>query len=339
MTPQISIIIPVFNGENHISHSVSSALNQGFLDENLEIIIINDGSTDNTKQILDTYAKEHKCIKVYHQQNKGIGKTRNISLNYATGKYIYFLDADDFLAPQALHILVNNMLENKLDILGFQTENNNTTTPKEVLENDVKSTLSKAKITTGIEFIESRNFTNTVWWYISDRKFLLNTGFKNSEENQFEDCVFTASLLIKAKKMLFAPLNIHNYYIRSSSIMHSQDPVHIKNMIQMYSNTAISYGQFIKDIEVNDPITEPVLERLKARQQWLSFFGIIRAIRAKIKIKDLKQILANLEEADAYPLNNFIGEDNNGRNLKISTFIFNKRPLLYTVMYTYKIFK
>ncbi|MEP1488270.1 MAG: glycosyltransferase [Algibacter sp.] len=336
--PLLSIITPVYNGQDHILTSINSVLNQGFSVNELEVILINDGSTDNTKSIIDEAAKKHSFIKAYHQTNKGPGITRNLSLNYASGKYIYFLDADDFLAPKSLIILINKMLDDKLELIGFKSENNYTVIPKTIPESTINKKLNETSIISGKDFIETHNFTNTVWWYICNREFLLKTNLKNSEENQLEDCVFTANLLIKTPRMMYLPLSIHNYHIRGSSIMHNNNPIHYKNMVFMYTNTAIAYGHFIDEIKLeHDDITEPILSRLKARQQWLSFFGLVRAVKSDISTKELNTMLNNMEKANAYPLNNFIGKDNNGFKLKFTSSIFSKRFLLKSILISYKL--
>ena len=337
MAPLLSVVIPVFNGQEYISQAINSMLCQGFSENELEIIVINDGSVDDTKSIIDNYAEKYDFIKVYHQSNKGLGATRNISFNYAIGKYIYFLDSDDFLVPNALSVIILKMLKDDLDLVGFKSLNNYTTETKPITNIDIA--LNTAQTTTGPKFIEKHDFTNTVWWYLCNREFLMGTGFKNSEENQLEDCVFTANLLFKTTKMKFIPLPIHNYYIRESSIMHNNDPVHFKNMVLMYANTAIAYGAFIDKVKEDKTITKSILLRFKARQQWLSFFGIVRAIKSNIQRKELNIILDNIKKANAYPLDNFIGKDNNGIKLKLTSFVFSKRYFLHSIIFLYRIFK
>jgi len=97
---KVSVIIPVYNTEKYLSEALDSIVNQTLQD--IEIITINDGSKDNSLQILNTYAQRDKRIKVFSQQNQGLSATRNVGINKAIGKYIYFFDSDDILAPMAL---------------------------------------------------------------------------------------------------------------------------------------------------------------------------------------------------------------------------------------------
>lgn len=103
----ISVIVPVYNVEEYLPTCIESILNQTYKD--LEILLIDDGSTDNSGKICDKYAKEDgRCI-VVHQPNKGVSEARNTGLKHATGEYISFIDGDDYIHPQMLEILYNEI--------------------------------------------------------------------------------------------------------------------------------------------------------------------------------------------------------------------------------------
>ena len=97
---KISVIIPVYNGEKYIQRCVDSVLNQTYSD--IEIIVINDGSTDNTENILKSYSN----IVLINKENEGVSKARNTGLSLAKGDYVYFCDADDYLEKNAFEILI-----------------------------------------------------------------------------------------------------------------------------------------------------------------------------------------------------------------------------------------
>ncbi len=96
----LSVIIPVYNAEEYLTKSIDSILNNDF--ENYEIILINDGSTDKSAMILDRYANDFPFITVIHKDNSGVSDTRNMGIDKALGKYLFFLDADDFISRKAL---------------------------------------------------------------------------------------------------------------------------------------------------------------------------------------------------------------------------------------------
>lgn len=121
----ISVIIPVFNRENHIQKCLDSVLGQNGV--TVEVIIIDDGSTDNSLEICQQYAAEYSNIIVIHQTNKGIASSRNAGVDIAIGDYITFLDSDDYITPNAFIYMLSAMKEKDVDVVigGFDrvTEN------------------------------------------------------------------------------------------------------------------------------------------------------------------------------------------------------------------------
>lgn len=109
--PLISVIVPAYNAEKTLVQCVDSIIGQTY--ENLEIWLIDDGSTDTTGEICDRYAKDDKRIKVIHQANQGVASARSNALNQATGDYIAFVDSDDFLGKEHLNNLLNAITEGK----------------------------------------------------------------------------------------------------------------------------------------------------------------------------------------------------------------------------------
>ncbi|HFR3406655.1 TPA: glycosyltransferase family 2 protein, partial [Streptococcus suis] len=112
---EISIVVPVYNSEKKIRKCIDSILSQSFTD--YELILLNDGSTDYTLSILEEYEKEYSSIKVIDKLNEGIAKTRNLGISIATGKYIVFLDNDDFIDSDYLQILYDEIENTGNDIV------------------------------------------------------------------------------------------------------------------------------------------------------------------------------------------------------------------------------
>ena len=115
--PLISIIVPCYNIEKYISKTLESVRNQTF--QNFEIILIDDGSKDNTGKILDDYNKKDKRIKVIHKINEGVSQARNIGIENAVGEYIYFLDGDDLIEKNLLERANEVFKNNKVEIFSF----------------------------------------------------------------------------------------------------------------------------------------------------------------------------------------------------------------------------
>ncbi|MCC8104139.1 MAG: glycosyltransferase [Clostridiales bacterium] len=113
MEPLVSIIVPVFNARDYIGRCVDSILNQEY--QNLEILLIDDGSSDGTGALLDAYAKKDARVRVIHQKNSGVSATRNHALDLAHGEFIQFADSDDWLTPDSTKLFVRSMLESRSD--------------------------------------------------------------------------------------------------------------------------------------------------------------------------------------------------------------------------------
>ena len=113
-TPKISIIIPVYNVEKYLKKCIESILNQTFT--NYEIILIDDGSTDNSKNICDEFSYKDSRIKVIHKNNTGAADSRNIGISLASGEYIGFVDSDDYIDPDMYESLYNLITKYKTDV-------------------------------------------------------------------------------------------------------------------------------------------------------------------------------------------------------------------------------
>ena len=190
-----SVIIPVYNVEKYIDRCLKSIISQNY--DDLEIIVIDNGSTDSSGIICDTYASEYSNISVYHIENHGVGSARNFGLAKAQGEFICFADADDYLVGN-LFSDMENQLDSELDLLVFSYYNS--------LEKNLSETARSAKILP-IEGKKDRNqfidlFTKlflsdmmyTVWNKIYRRKFLEEHRIKFEQYELGEDVRFNLNV-------------------------------------------------------------------------------------------------------------------------------------------------
>ena len=108
-TPLVSVIVPIYNTEKYLDRCIKSIVNQTY--KNLEIILVDDGSTDNCPSICDNWAKIDSRINVIHQKNSGVSAARNAALDLASGEYIGFVDSDDFIEPDMYSLLVQKSVD------------------------------------------------------------------------------------------------------------------------------------------------------------------------------------------------------------------------------------
>lgn len=212
----ISVIVPIYNVEEYLSTCIESILNQTY--KNLEILLIDDGSTDNSGKICDMYAKrDSRCI-VIHQLNKGLSGARNTGLDYATGEYISFVDGDDYIHPQMLEILYEALQKGDYD---FSMALYKEVYVKEnvlFISNYTFQEFDQDQLIYGL-YNTSRKRNNysemnfhVVWNKLYKKKLINNTYFVQTSA---EDTVFNTSIYLKCKKL--SPL-IKHYIIGCKGI-------------------------------------------------------------------------------------------------------------------------
>ena len=114
MKNKISVIVPVYNTEDYLERCIRSIMEQTY--KNLEIVVVNDGSTDNSLNVLESLKKEDNRIVIINQENMGVSKARNKGLDYATGEFITFVDSDDFIEKDMYEIMINHLVEEDADL-------------------------------------------------------------------------------------------------------------------------------------------------------------------------------------------------------------------------------
>lgn len=220
---KLSIIVPVYKVEQYLYKCVDSLLNQDLMHEEYEIILVDDGSPDGCPAICDGYAGKYENVKVIHRENGGLSAARNSGIEAVQGKYVQFVDSDDYLEPDVLKTLVDKMDADHLDVLRFNYRNVNE--HYEVFE---PNKISKPyvdyrdEICDGLTFLTERlGFGCYAWQFMIRRELLEGCVFK--EGIYFEDTEWTPRLLLKAKRVSSTDVMVYNYFLRQGSITHSVD--------------------------------------------------------------------------------------------------------------------
>lgn len=223
----ISVIIPVFNVEKYLYECLDSVVNQTFND--IEIICVNDGSTDNSLNILKEYEHKDSRIKIISQENKGIGASRNIALENACGEYVYFMDSDDYLNINAFEKL-NELLKYKPDFIMFKINNFDEKT-NEIIDDDHYNMpyLKKRVGNTSFNYNDVDDFALNLCvcspGNLFNRQFISDIRF--NENLLFEDNVFFTEALFNAKNIYFYDEYLYNRRRRSDS---TTTPISVKSM-------------------------------------------------------------------------------------------------------------
>lgn len=225
---KISVIIPAYNVEDYIAHCIHTICTQSY--ENYEVIVVDDGSTDTTGKIIDELAKANDLIKPYHIKNRGLSGARNFGISKATGKYLAFVDGDDFLDRNFLSLLHKSLIANKADIsvCGFRDIKESTNSERklsdghtsiDIINEEVpaKETCVSGKDYTIKLLTKQENLDIVVW-----NKLYLKSLFddvKFPEGRNFEDNLTTYKVVSKAKKVSTVCESLYNHELRDGSIM------------------------------------------------------------------------------------------------------------------------
>ncbi|MCL2566911.1 MAG: glycosyltransferase [Alphaproteobacteria bacterium] len=215
MSIKISCIIPLYNAENYIKRCLDSVLKQSISD--FEVIIIDDGSKDNSLSIVEQYTVADNRIKLIQQSNQGVSIARNNGIREALGEYIFFLDADDDIMQDAFKDSYKKAVADSADILVFNYskvyKNKYSLKKKKLKDSKIYSSVKEKKIvlSSGV----------TPWSKIYRREFLLQHNILFFPKIYYEDIPFFWKSVILANKMSFLNKSIYNYYQNSHSIMNS----------------------------------------------------------------------------------------------------------------------
>lgn len=211
MVKKISVIVPVYNVENYLKQCVDSILNQTYKD--LEVFLVDDGSTDNSARICDEYALIDKRVRVYHKENSGQSGARNMALDLVTGDYVAFVDSDDYLAPDMYEKLMINLESYGADISccscymvtdGVVNPNNT------IFSNNIVVYDKREDIFSHI-FSRPSQLRPEIWNKIFKRSVINNIRFKERQLHQ--DVYFDHLVFYNAKKVVYVDSPLHYYRV------------------------------------------------------------------------------------------------------------------------------
>lgn len=244
----LSVVIPAYNIDSYLSDSVQSL--GAFLNaEEVEILIINDGSTDNTQAIGKRLESKYFNVRLFNKPNGGLSSARNFGMDVLNGKYVYFFDGDDQLNAAYTSILMDMLKTEDLDLLGFgyaKVSDDGDILSEHIL--DSQQTMSKLSRSEFIKAIVSRDdepVAGYIWTKIFKVSLLMNIRFRNMN---YEDMPFVFDVLEQHDIKISYINNIVYYYIqRSGSITHS---VNEKNILDKVSNLKI-VSSIIRSLNVD----------------------------------------------------------------------------------------
>ena len=315
----LSFIVPLYNSAKWLEKCLFSILNQDIPESEMEIICVNDGSPDNSADMAREIGKKHPCIIVLDQENQGPSGARNNGMRHATGKYLCFVDPDDFVEPNVYGKLVKQMEEEELDAIRFDyyTENEQYQEIKEVaypFEYDYTPQLM-----TGAEFMATRlHVACYIWTYIFRRSIITDNKIWCYTGDYFDDTPWLPLVLLQVKRMNITPIKVLHYIIRADSLVHAKS---IK-MIERKINGAIFVQEKMQEQLAS--ITDEGVREWYRMTMSNNAFGLL-TMAAIYRYDECKHYIRLLKQYKVFPLSTRMASRAAARKMTIA----NISPWLY----------
>lgn len=300
---KLSVIVAAYNVENKIIRCLNSIKNQNI--EDAEFIIVNDGSTDNTEKIIKNYIKKShdKRFKLINKINGGLSDARNYGMKNSKGKYLLFIDADDYLMPNSSSLLnlVNEAEKLKLDLIEFNFNYINKDKKKNIAIN-----LSNSSILTGQnlylrEVKQTNEFWFTVWHFMYKRDLIKENSLKFVENSMAEDNMWTPIVLNYTQKSKFINLNVYCYDYNPKSISHNQKNLLKRSYDSIYATKYLENNiNFDTNVEFKSKIEQfisklyigSIIQLIVLNKNYIKRIDIIKFLFGKsISLKDFIKLI------------------------------------------------
>lgn len=306
---KFSIIVPVYNVEKYVLKCLQSINEQSY--QNYEVIIIDDGSKDNSKEIIKEFIKGKEKFKYYKKANGGLADARNYGLKYVTGDYILFIDSDDYISKDLLKNLNDYLVDRQVSVLRFginvvDSSYNIINKPE-----NVKDSINKLEI---IKDILHNEFVEVSWAYAYNKVFWQEHNFKFAKGTIHEDYGLTLIILSKSESIGAIDYNGYNYVQRENSIMSSTNYEKIQKRVNDFKFHFINHRQEIK----NNTIENKLILSYSAE-------ALIYKTR-ELKDNDFKEMINYIKKAKV--INQIYGSSFKKVLFKIYLFLFLKPYLI-----------
>ncbi len=244
-----SIVVPVYNVKPYLKKCIDSLVNQESMEDELEILLVDDGSRDGSGVLCDNMEKEFSQIRVFHKENGGLSSARNKGIEHAQGEYILFVDSDDYIEKHTCRVLKNTIRKYGLaDVLffdGVEDTGNVQASMKRIREKDTKCTQSGKEYL--LEHYKTRNLNVEACLYAYRREFLIANHLRFKEGILHEDVEFTPRALLLCGMIIELPDSLYHYMVRENSI--STQKNREKNMKDLFA----TLGQQAQIAERQEP--------------------------------------------------------------------------------------
>lgn len=287
MENKISVIIPIYNVEKFVVKCIESVINQTY--ENLEIILVDDGSLDMCPKICDEYSKKDNRILVVHKKNGGLSDARNAGLDIATGDFVIFVDSDDFIEHDLCERCIN-LFDEDVDIIAYKF--------RRVYDDHIEKIEADESVSKYVQPDIGRIYIerNIITHMVSDKMFRrsLFDNVRFIKNRLAEDLAICYKLIGKAHSVVLYNKVFYNYYTRNNSIMGSNS---YKLCTDVYSGEYESY-QYFKDKYPQYVVENNTRFLNQSMKTYLKLIMNFSNDNSKDMANDRKSVLINIQEID-----------------------------------------
>lgn len=310
---KVSIIVPIYNTlKEYLDECIKSLINQTY--NNIEIILVDDGSQKETADICDSYKSLDDRIIVIHKENEGVSIARNTGLRSATGDWILFVDSDDWLEIDAVENLIKH--KSNCDVIYSSAYMKTDDGKSDIIDSKFDGNVSEENFDRYILGLLLKKFSAALWAKLYSKKFLLdNEIFLSPSLSIGEDLVFNIKVLSKAKKITITKDIIYNYRVNSLSVMQSYNP-NVKNKIYNLLD------EFEKDSLLKS-IKEKYTDEFYWFVIWHLNFALLRSVfntKNTMKLKEKNKLLKEIINEKVYSVAI--------NKVKLNTLTFRRRILV-----------
>lgn len=280
-----SFIVPVYNTEKYLERCLDSLVNQTLKD--FEIIVVNDGSTDDSKKIISKYEKKYKNIKVINQKNQGLSMARNNGVKEANGEYLIFIDSDDYVETNLLKEVDKEIGDS--EILRFQVvtedeEGNNVKAYNEDPFNEMKGY-------DAFKYISEYHFVEPAWCYVYQTDYYLDNKFNFKKDVYHEDFGLIPYVIYKAMKVKSISYSGYHYITRDGSIMNNND----------YKKTVKKAFDMLEQYKTLRLFSKNINRKNNMDDYYLSYISNSVIVKAReLKRKERKMYIKELKRLNAF---------------------------------------
>lgn len=324
---RLSIIVPVYNVEKYIERCLLSLLNQDIPKSEYEIIVVNDGTPDNSADIAQSIADKNENIIVIHRENGGLSAARNTGMEYVHGEYVMFVDSDDYIEPNVLASIFKSANSGNVDMLAFST-------CRRRKDNQINwvhtfnDYLDGTSVTDGITLLRKGFEPTSVWTYLYKTEFLNSYSFRFKEGIIHEDIEFNYRVFTKASRIGAIDLLVYDYCL-NDELSITKGRTLKQEVYAMMSNMEVAAS--IKSYIRHETIPDDIFKKYDTIMNSMLAGQIVSFFRDGGKLRPMQfavQYIQKSKELYVYPIKGF----KSSFKAKIACMLINFEPLLMLML-------